>query len=320
LNQSHQHHPHAGHHGGGTHAHHHHHGGPTDHGKAFAIAIALNSGFVVAEIVYGLIANSTALLADAGHNLSDVLGLLLAWGATLLAKRAPSRRFTYGLRSSSILAALANAMLLMVACGAIAWEAIHRFVEPRSVPALTVVCVAAVGIVVNGLSAWLFARGGKHDLNVRGAYLHLAIDAAVSFGVVLAGLLMLTTGWSWPDPVISLIIIVVIVFGTWELLRESLRLALSAVPARIDATAVAAFLERLPGVSAVHDLHIWGMSTTETALTAHLVMPTGYPGDAFINDLAQSLKTQFSIQHSTIQISQGEAQHVCALQPAEHVH
>lgn len=300
------------------HAHHgHHHHGAGRHGRAFAIAITLNALFVTTEFGYGLIANSTALLADAGHNLSDVLSLGLAWAATVLGKRAPSERFTYGLRSSSILAALANAMLLLLACGAIAWEAVHRFAEPRPVPALTVMAVAAIGILINGASAWLFVKDSAHDINLRGAYLHLAADAAVSFGVVLAGALMWTTGWSWPDPVVSLIIIVVILAGTWGLLRESLRLALSAVPARIDVTAVASFLHHQPGVRAVHDLHIWAMSTTETALTVHLVMPAGYPGDAFMDTVAQTLKQRFSIHHSTIQIGQGTGRSDCALQPVE---
>ena len=310
-------HTHCGQHGGHAHVagHHHHHGDPTSHGKAFVIAIALNSAFVVVEFAYGFIANSTALMADAGHNLSDVLGLAVAWGAALLARKPPSDRFTYGLRSSSILAALANAMLLLVACGGIAWEAVQRFSAPPAVAGLTVTLVAAAGIVVNGLSAWLFVKGSRDDLNIRGAYLHMAADAAVSLGVVVAGVAMMLTGWYWLDPVISLVIVAVIVTGTWGLLRESLQLALSAVPPHIDVVAVADYLEQRPGVTGIHDLHIWGMSTTESALTVHLVIPAGYPGDDFMDDLAQTLTTRFSIAHSTLQVEQGTTDHACALHP-----
>jgi len=294
---------------------HHHHGNPNDHGKAFIIAIVLNSVFVVVEFAYGLIANATALMADAGHNLSDVLGLLLAWGAALLAKKVPSDRYTYGLRSSSILAALANAVFLLVACGGIAWEAIQRFSAPPAVAGLTVTLVATVGIVVNGLSAWLFVKGSKGDLSIRGAYLHMAADAAVSLGVVVAGIAMMFTGWYWLDPVISMVIVAVIVIGTWGLLRESVQLALSAVPPHIDVATVAGFLQQQHGVTGIHDLHIWGMSTTESALTAHLVMPQGYPGDIFMDNLAHALKERFSIAHSTLQVEQGTTHHACALHP-----
>jgi len=294
---------------------HHHHGNQNDHGKAFIISIVLNSVFVVVEFAYGLIANSTALMADAGHNLSDVLGLLLAWGAALLAKKVPSDRYTYGLRSSSILAALANAVFLLVTCGGIAWEAIQRFSAPPAVAGLTVTLVAAVGIVVNGLSAWLFVKGSKGDLNIRGAYLHMAADAAVSLGVVVAGIAMMFTGWYWLDPVISMVIVAVIMIGTWGLLRESVQLALSAVPPHIDVATVAGFLQQQHGVTGIHDLHIWGMSTTESALTAHLVMPQGYPGDIFMDNLAHALKERFSIAHSTLQVEQGTTHHACALHP-----
>jgi len=313
-------HDHAGHsHNGG----HHHHGDPNNHGRAFVIAIVLNTGFVVIEFAYGFIANSTALMADAGHNLSDVLGLLMAWGAAILARKTPSGRFTYGLRSTSILAALANAMFLLVACGAIAWEAVLRFSEPPVVAGLTVTVVAAIGIIINGLSAWLFMKGSKGDLNIRGAYLHMAADAAVSLGVAVAGLVMIFTGWYWLDPVISLVIVAVIVAGTWSLLRESVQLALSAVPAHIDASAVETYLRQLSGVTDIHDLHIWGMSTTESALTVHLVMPEGYPGDAFMDDIMQTLKVRFSVHHSTLQVEQGTTNHACALHPdtgAAHAH
>ncbi|MGY6274978.1 cation diffusion facilitator family transporter [Methylomonas sp. MgM2] len=290
----------------------HTHSNIDNHNRAFGVAIVLNIVFVVIEFAYGFIANSTALMADAGHNLSDVLGLLLAWGASILARKAPSGRYSYGLRSTSILAALANAILLLVACGAIAWEAIQRVSAPPVVAGQTVTLVASVGIVINVLSAWLFVKGSKGDLNIRGAYLHMAADAAVSLGVVIAGAAMMLTDWYWLDPAISLFIVGVIVIGTWGLLRESIKLALNAVPAHIDVSAVENYLRRCSGVKDMHDLHIWGMSTTETALTVHLVMPA-YPGDAFLDDLAQALKERFSIQHSTLQIEQGTIEHTCAL-------
>lgn len=313
-------HDHGGHsHGGG----HHHHGDPNNHGRAFVIAIALNVAFVVIESVYGFMANSTALLADAGHNLSDVLGLVLAWSAAILARKVPSGRYTYGLRSTSILAALANAMFLLVASGAIVWEAIQRFSQPPVVAGMTVTLVAGVGIVINGLSAWLFVKGSKGDLNIRAAYLHMAADAAVSLGVVVAGVLMMFTGWFWLDPVTSLLIVAVIVAGTWGLLRESLQLALNAVPTHIDVSEVEAYLRQCPGVADIHDLHIWGMSTTESALTVHLVMPEGYPGDAFMDVIMHTLNERFSVHHSTLQVEQGTTSHTCALHPiaaAAHAH
>ena len=302
------------------HQHRHEHGhalvNSQSQGRAFGIAIVLNSIFVVVEFTYGFVANSTALMADAGHNLSDVLGLLLAWGAVILARRKPDERYTYGLRSTSILAALGNAMLILVACGAISWEAIARFSQPPVVAGLTVTLVATFGIVINGLSAWLFARGSKGDLNMRGAYLHMAADAAVSLGVVISGLVMMFTSWFWLDPAVSLVIVLVIVLGTWGLLREAMQLALNAVPKNIDAPAVAAYLCQCTGVTGVHDLHIWGMSTTESALTAHLVMPQGYPGDAFVDDIARTLKERFGIGHSTLQVEQGATDHACALHSA----
>ena len=299
---------------------HHHRGGTNNHGRAFVIAIILNTAFVVVESVYGFIANSTALMADAGHNLSDVLGLLLTLGAAILARKTPSGRYTYGLRSTSILAALVNAMFLLVACGAIAWAAIQRFSEPPVVAGLTVTLVAGVGIVINGLSAWLFVKGSTGDLNIRGAYLHMAADAAVSLGVVLAGMAMIFTGWYWLDPLISLVIVVVIVLGTWGLLRESVQLALSAVPPHIEVPAVETYLRQCSGVTDIHDLHIWGMSTTETALTVHLVMPEGYPGDAFMDDIMRTLKEQFSIHHSTLQVELGTTDHACTLHPDTAAH
>lgn len=297
----------------------HHHPAPAGHGRAFAIAILLNAVFVAVEFGYGFAAGSMALMADAGHNLSDVLSLILAWGAILMARRRPDDRYTWGLRSSSILAALLNAMLLLLACGAMAWEAVDRFREPPVVAGLTVTVVAAVGIVVNGLSAWLFMRGSEHDLNIRGAYLHMAADAVVSFGVVLTGLAMLGTGWYWLDPVISLVIVMVIVWGTWGLLRESLQLALSAVPPGIDVAGIATFLRGRPGVTTIHDLHIWGLSTTETALTVHLVMPGGCPGDDFLHEVVEELEHHYRIHHATVQVEQGSACHACSL-VAHHSH
>ena len=273
----------------------------------------LNSAFVVIEFGYGFVANSTALMADAGHNLSDVLGLLMSWGAMILAKKRTSARFTYGLRGATIWAAMANAMLLLLACGAIGFEAIVRFTEPPAVAGMTVSIVAGVGVLVNGISAWLFMRGAKGDLNIRGAYLHMAADAAISLGVVLAGVLILYTGWNWVDPAISLVIVAVIVAGTWSLLRESMQLSLGAVPAQCDALAIDAFLRRQTGVSAVHDLHIWGLSTRENALTVHLVMPGGHPGDAFIDVVSKELRARFSVHHSTLQIEHGTIEHACSL-------
>lgn len=298
-----------------THEHgHHHHGDPYSQGRAFALAIGLNSVFVVLEFVYGYLAHSTALMADAGHNLSDVLSLILAWGAARLALRKPSGRYTYGLRSSSILVALFNAMLLMFACGVIAWEAVHRLFTPTPVAGLTVSVVAAIGIVINGFSAWLFMAGAKHDLNLRGAYLHLAADAAISLGVLITGVVLMYADWYWLDPLVSLLIVLVILIGTWHLLTESVQLVMAAVPVRIDPQAVAQFLRAKPGVADVHDLHIWALSTTENALTVHLVMPTGHPGDEFIDELNLQLQVEFAIGHATLQVEMGTTRHQCSLQ------
>lgn len=308
------------HHHDHGHGHGHHHPAPSDAGRAFMLAIGLNMAFVVIEFVYGFIANSTALMADAGHNLSDVLGLVLAWGAALLAKVAPTRRFTYGLRGSSILAALFNALLLMLACGAIAWEAVLRFAHPEPVAGTTVSIVAAVGVLINGFSAWLFMAGSKDDINVRGAYLHMAADAALSLGVVVAGLVVMYTDWSWLDPAVSLAIVVIIVAGTWSLTRESLQMVLAGVPASVDLPGVTDFLKSREGVTEVHDVHIWAMSTTETALTAHLVMPGGYPGDAVIDGIVEELRKDFAIHHCTLQVEEGTTNHgSCALH-GEHDH
>lgn len=282
-------------------------------GRAFALAVGLNLAFVIAEVAAGFISDSMALLADAGHNLSDVLSLLLAWAASVLASRPPTERFTYGLKSSSILAAIANAALLWVAIGAILVETIQRIAEPAPVTGTTMIVVAGLGIAVNALSALLFAKGSKDDLNLRAAFVHLMADAAVSAGVVIAGIVILWTGWSIVDPIASLVITAVIAWSSWSLLRESLRMGMMAVPDSIDITAVRRFLEQRPGVTRVHDLHVWPMSTTETALTAHLVIPSGQPGDAFLHELAHDLNHAFKIGHPTIQIeTQGDT--VCALE------
>lgn len=275
---------------------------PKDFGRAFLLGTILNMGFVLVEAGYGIAINSMALLADAGHNLSDVLGLLIAWGAATLAKRRPSEHFTYGWRRASILAALFNAIFLLVAVGAIAFEAVRRLEHPEPVPGQTVMLVAGIGVVINGITAWLFASGRKGDINIRGAYLHMAADAAVSAGVVAAGFLILQTGWLWIDPVTSLVIAAVIVTGTWGLLRDSVAMSLDRVPAGIEPEKVDADLAALPGVTRVHDLHIWPMSTTEVALTCHLVMPGGRPDDAFLREAAKMLRERYSIEHSTIQI------------------
>jgi cobalt-zinc-cadmium efflux system protein len=289
------------------HEHGHGHGtghvhAPTSFGKAFAVGISLNIGFVGVEVAYGLLSNSVALLADAGHNLSDVLGLAVAWLASELAKRAPTQRFTYGLRGSSILAALFNAVFLLVTIGGLTWEAIQRLGSPEPVAGKTVMVVAAIGIVINAVTAWLFAAGSKDDINLRAAFMHMASDALVSAGVVVAGLVILLTDWLWLDPVVSLAINAVIVWGTWGLLRESVGMSMAAVPASIDPAKVREFLASRAGVASLHDLHIWPMSTTEIALTCHVVMPAGHPGDGFLQELAEGLRTRFKINHPTVQV------------------
>ena len=295
-------------------AHNHDHG-PINYSRAFAIGIALNVAFIAAELIYGRLAHSLALIADAGHNLSDVLSLALAWGASILARRQPSPRRTYGLRRSSILAAVINAVVLLIAIGAIAWEAIQRFAEPAPVAGQTVIWVAMLGIAINGATALLFMAGRKHDLNIRGAFLHMVADAGVSLGVVLAGLAMLTTGWTWLDPVVSLLIAAVILVGTWGLLRDSVNLALDAVPEEIDVAEIEAYLAMLPGVKGIHDLHIWGMSTTEAALTCHLVVPAGAGQDALLTRATRELHDRFGIEHATLQVETGEATCSCCLAP-----
>ncbi len=308
----HEHHDHGHHQKGGVHGHSH---TPASFGRAFAIGTALNLGFVLVEAAYGLTSGSVALLADAGHNLGDVLGLLIAWGATALARRSPGGRYTYGLRSSSILAALINALMLLVTLGVIAVEAIRRLVEPSAVSGSTVMIVAAVGIVINTATALLFMRGREGDLNIRAAFVHMASDAAISAGVVIAGLLIVLTGRSWIDPLTSLALVGVVAVGTWHLLRDSVNLSLHAVPPGLDQDEIGAFLSAREQVAAIHDLHIWPMSTTETALTVHLLVLSGYPGDEFTTDVAAALKRKFGIDHATIQI-ETDPHTPCALEPA----
>jgi cobalt-zinc-cadmium efflux system protein len=300
-----------------SHSYHRHGNYPANYGRAFAIGIAANLAYLGGEAIAGVFSGSLALLADAGHNLADVLGLTLSWGAAVLGRRQPSGRFTYGLRSSSILAALANAIILLVVTGGIAWEAIWRISHPVQVASGIIVGVAAVGILINGGTALLFSSGAG-DLNIKGAFFHLTADALVTAGVVAAGIVIWLTTWLWLDPAVSLIVSAVIVFGTWGLLKSAIGLALNAVPEGLDIAAVRAHLLALPGVAGLHDLHIWGMSTTETALTCHLVMPHGHPGDAVLNEMAQQLHYRFGIQHATIQIELADCDEACALIP-EHV-
>jgi len=311
-----------------THHGHHHHDGH-DHGAngghvhaaphrdfsaAFLIGIALNLGFVLIEAFYGLVSHSVALVADAGHNFGDALGLAMAWIAAILARRQPSATHTYGLRRGTILAALLNAMLLLVAVGAIAVEGVQRLIEPQAVATRTVMVVAAIGILINGFTAWLFASGRRGDLNLRAAFLHMSYDALISLGVVVSAAIIMRTGWTRLDPLVSLAIAVIILAGTWTLLRDSLGMSLDAVPPGLTKDEVGGFLMTCPGVSAIHDLHIWSMSTTETALTCHLLMPGGHPGDQALARLAQQLQERYRIGHVTVQV-ETDAQVACALEP-----
>lgn len=303
------HHHHHDHKHGHGHSHSHDHASPS--GNAFALSIGLNLAFVVVEAGYGFVSGALSLVADAAHNLSDVLGLCLAWGATMLARRKPSRRRTYGLRRSTILAALANALLLLFAVGAVSWEAIGRLRDPQPVAGKTMLVVAAVGVALNGLSALPFLRSKDNDANIRGAFLHLIADAAVSLGVVIAGVAILKTGWNWIDPAVSILVSVFILVSTWSLLRESLDLALDAVPGHIDPEKVHGYLSQLAGVEHVHDLHIWAMSTTEVALTAHLVMREGPSTPAFLAEVGEALREKFKIEHSTLQVEPLGAHEAC---------
>lgn len=307
-----------GHDHGHGHGYHHGHG---SHGRAFALGVALNMVFVVVEAGYGILSGSMALVADAGHNLTDVLGLLIAWAADSLSARPASERFTYGYKSSSILAALANSALLMLTIGAIGAETVRRFFDPQPVAGQTMMVVAAIGIAINAFTALLFARGSKHDINLRGAFIHMVGDAAVSAAVVVAGLLILWTGHVWIDTLTGMLIVAVIGWSTWDLAREALKMGLLGVPRGIDAGKVRALISSQPGVSAVHDLHIWPMSTKETALTAHLVMPGGHPGDAFLHDLAHELEHHFGIDHATLQVESADGPcHAAQMHKGGHDH
>jgi cobalt-zinc-cadmium efflux system protein len=308
-----------------NHAHHHGHSHAPAHapgafGTAFAIATVLNIALVVIQVVYGVLGHSMALLADAGHNAGDVLALVLAWASHAISRWHPTERYTYGFRSTSIFAALINATILLVVTGAIAWAAIERLFDPQPVAGATVMVVAAIGIVINGAAAAILSRGhahdlNVHDLNVHGAFLHLVADAAVSAGVVAAAGVILLTGWLWVDPVASLVISGVIVWSTWGLLRDAAKMSLQGVPPQIDPGAVRVYLQSLPAVAEVHDLHIWPISTTETALTCHLVMPEGYPEADFLELVYANLQHRFGIEHPTIQIESGDRP--CKLSPAD---
>ncbi len=300
--------------------HHHHHDSAshshavTEYGRAFLIGILLNVSFVTIEIILGFRSGSLALLADAGHNVGDILGLALSWGAVVLARSKPNERYTYGLQSSSILAALANAVLLLLACGSIGLEAVQRFSSPHMVQGTTVMLVAGAGIAVNGITAWLFMSGRSDDLNIRGAFLHMAADALVSLGVLLSAGWMMVTGWTWLDPLVSLAVSLIIIINAWGLLREAFDLALQAAPRHIHTAEVRDFLSTLPEVSAVHDLHIWAMSTNETALSAHILIKGAlHPGDAFLKETAKVLEKKFRIGHSTLQLELGDDGTPCSL-------
>jgi cobalt-zinc-cadmium efflux system protein len=303
---------------GHSHSGGHHHHAPANMGRAFAIGVALNTAFVAAEAIAGVWTHSLALLADAGHNLSDVLSLLLAWGAVVLARRAPAGRRTYGLRKGTILASLANAVLLLVAVGVIVSEAVRRFAAPAALDSQVVMLIAGAGVLINGATAMLFMRGSQSDLNVRGAFLHMAADAAVSLAVVAGAFVIGQTGILWIDPALSLVIAGVIVLGTWGLLRDSVDMAMDAAPRGIDVDAVRAWLKALPGVEDVHDLHIWAMSTTETALTAHILRPQNGDCDDFLHEACEGLAGRFSIGHATLQVeTSADHAHPCGLATAK---
>lgn len=299
-------------HVGGSHSH-----GPANYNEAFAIGIGLNIAYVLVEAGFGFRTNSLALLADAGHNISDVLSLLLAWAASHLSQLKPSKRRTYGWRRSSIIAALLNAILLLVAIGGISWEAVRRFASPEPVPGAIVMAVAGFGVFINTATALLFMRGRERDFNIKGAFLHMAADAGVSAAVVLGGLAISITGLFWIDPLMSLVVVAVIAIGTWGLLRDSVNLSLDAVPAGIDVSAVERYLRELPGITRVHDLHIWAMSTTESALTTHLVKPDGKLNDPLLRQIQEELHERFGIEHMTVQLECGDADCLCAQEPTQ---
>lgn len=285
----------------------------TNDNRAFGIGVILNSAFVVIEASYGVYADSLALIADAGHNLSDVVSLLLAWGASRLAKKAATDKRTYGFRKATVIASLASAILLLVALGGIAWESVGRFFNPQSVEGLTVIFVASIGVIVNTLTAWLFFKGQKHDLNIRAAFLHMAADALVSLGVVVAGVLIVLKGWLWIDPVVSLVIVAVILVGTWRLLRDSINYAVDAVPESIDILAIRRYLSDLDRVDRIHDLHVWPLSTTEIAMTVHLVVHNDLLDNSFLRNVQQHLHDHFRIEHSTIQVETAMGDAECML-------
>lgn len=293
-------------------SHHHHHHETPDYNRAFAVAVALNFSFVVVEVFYGVMANSLALITDAGHNLSDVMGLLLAWGASYLAGKQPSTRRTYGYSRATILASMFSGLLLLAAVVLISWEAINRLLEPSEPVGQTIMVVAGIGVVINSVTAWFFVSGKDHDLNIRGAYLHMAADALVSMGVVVSGFVIWKFGMNWFDPLSSLLIAAVIFWSTWGLLRDSMNLAVDAVPRELDPTEIRQWLSDQPGVVGMHDLHIWSISTTETALTVHLLMPAPPKDDQFLHQLAQQINQMFNIAHATFQIERGDADHPCS--------
>ena len=292
-------------------SHHHHHHAAPDYSRAFAVGVALNIIFVVIEVAYGVMANSLALITDAGHNLSDVLGLLLAWGASYLAGKKPSRRRTYGYSRATILASMFSGLLLLAAVAVISWEAVNRFFTPSEPVGQTIMIVAGIGVLINSITAWFFVSGKDHDLNIRGAYLHMAADALVSLGVVISGFVIWKFGLKWFDPLSSLLIAAVIFWSTWGLLRDSLNLAIDGVPRDIDPEIIRKWLSDQPGVEGLHDLHIWPISTTETALTAHLLMPESPADDEFLHNLAMQLQEMFKISHATFQVERGDGDQPC---------
>ncbi|MGP0129144.1 MAG: cation diffusion facilitator family transporter [cyanobacterium endosymbiont of Rhopalodia musculus] len=298
---------------------HGHHHNPTSYNRAFVVGLLLNTSFVLIEFIGGFIANSVALTADAGHNLSDVLGLILAWAANLVARRQPSSRKIYGCRKSSILAAFLNAVSLLLVTGGIAWEALERLFYPVDVQSNPIIWIAAIGIIINIGTALMFFSGRRNDINIKAVFSHMVADAMVSVGVVLAGIGIILTRWSWLDPAFSLIISVLIIVNSWELLKESFHLVVDGVPTKIDERVVYTYLSEFTGVTQIHDLHIWGISTTETALTAHLVIPQGHPGDKFLSQICQELHNNFGIAHSTLQVELGDSQYTCKLEPTERV-
>ncbi len=295
----------------GNHSHHHHL--INNYNRSFAIGIALNVIFVIIEVGYGLLADSLALIADAGHNFSDVLSLMLAWGASYLSTKHPTHKRTYGLRKVTIMASLVSAVLLLVALGGIAWESIERLSSPEPVNGMIIIVVAAIGVVINTATALLFVKGQKHDLNIRAAYLHMAADAAISLGVVVAGIAIMITGWLWLDPLISLFIVLFILIGTWSLLKDSIDLSIDAVPQGIDVHHIKNYLTGLQNVTEIHDLHIWAISTTEVALTVHLVTTHELVDNCFLEKIQAHLHHHCGISHATIQIENEADDYTCVL-------